>query len=101
MRLIWFVYSNHDDALRKQYKRKYILGILLGEMNEKMHILMAENLTNDEVILVRSAIENLESLELDKRIAWFKKMMPRAFNSGYKTIYKNRITVMDEFPISQ
>lgn len=99
MRLIWFIYSNHTDLARRRYRRKYILGIVIQEVYGKIHMLETSKLTDKEVWLIRTYLDELKSLNGYKRLRWFRDYMPTAFNKAYKTIYKDRIEIIDEYDI--
>lgn len=100
MRLIWFIYSNHNDIRRKKYKRKYILGIVLGDVYGKLHILETSKLTDGDVLLIRTYIDELLPLKPQQRMTWLRERIPMSFRKAYKTIYKDRIEIMDQFEIS-
>jgi len=101
MKLIWFIYSNHADLLRRRYKRKYMLGILLGEIYGKLHVLETNKLSDEEVLLIRTYVDQLVPMYPEQRMQWLRDQLKATFNKAYKTIYKDRIEIMDEFPISK
>ena len=100
MKLIWFIYQNYNKAeRRKKAKRKYILGILLGERYNKYDVLISEKVNESESTLIRAAIADLKMMSVVERITWMRQYMPSMFRKAYRTIYKNRIEVLDEMEI--
>lgn len=100
MKLIWFLYQNNNKAERRNKpRRKYILGILLGERYNKLDILLSNKVNESESALIRAALSDLKKMNVIERITWMRKFMPSMFRKAYRTIFKSRIEILDEMEI--
>ena len=100
MKLVWFIYSNLREKERRVKKRKAILAICLGELYEKYHFLISDKIGDVENTLIRANIKDLKMKDILYRLKWFKEVMPATFGNAYKTIFKNRINILEEYEIT-
>jgi len=103
MKLVWVRYENYnpkDKRRKKRAKRKYILGLLIGQVYSKIHILETKSLSKDESNLIRMNVNKLDRMDVIKREIWLRKVMPRAYNLSYKTINKDNIEIVKEYEVA-
>lgn len=100
MKLVWFIYSNLREKDRRTKKRRAILAICIGELYDKYHFLISDKIGPVETTLIRANIKDLKMQDILYRLKWFKETMPNTFRNAYKTIFKNRINILEEYEIT-
>lgn len=95
MKLMWFIYNNSQRAKR----RRPILGIFLGQIYSKIHLLESKNVPEEDALLIRFKIDQLKLMSPIERMKWLRNMMPATFGKTYKTINETNISVLDTLEI--
>ena len=97
MKLIWFIYNSSNP--KKRNRRRPILGIFLGQIYNKIHILESKNVPEEDALLIRLKIEQLKLMIPVERMRWLRGIIPNTFGKTYKTIANDNMTVLESMDI--
>jgi len=90
MKLLW-IYYNSEKGLR------YLLLLHIGSRKNKYCGLETALVPDQEIQTIRSSIEELNNLSLDKKIQWIKEKCPISFQKAYKELFIDNSTIYNEY----
>lgn len=85
--LIWAVYDK--DKIAKHY-----LLIYLGQKDNNIVALLADELTNKEIRILRDNLDEIRKLEFDRISNWLKQHLPVGFKKGYRHFKADKFQII-------
>lgn len=95
MDLMWIKYSTKDKKL------KHALFLALGEQAGKLHLLKTQELSPNEINNIRRHLPELRVKPLTGKVAWIRDNIPNGFRSGYRTLPKKKVHVLNRYKPSE
>lgn len=93
MELAWCKYKTKEST-------KYMLLLIIGTYNGKIHCIESEAISELEKKLIRKRWGQLNSMDGKSLIEWIKANCPTIL-LGYKTIDTQHLTVMKRYAIKE
>ncbi len=91
------------NLLWTSYKGKRRLLLYLAESNGKLIVLDDHHIPHDELQLIKYHHQNLDSLSVKEKMAWFKQNTPKAYRAALRTLDKKHTFIINsiKIPIAQ
>jgi hypothetical protein len=91
--LIW---TKYNSIKKGSY---YVLLIYLGEKDGKTISLLADNVPQEEINILRSELNTLKTLPLEQIIQFIKDNMPRAATKAFRPYDTTRLVILNTMPL--